>query len=483
LRVAFASRATNLVPGDTNQFTDIFVRDSSSGQTTRVSVDSSGGESDGDSDSPSISSDGRYVAFVSVASNLVPSGSHTVQIYVHDCQTGATEIASVSSLGQPSYGFCQTPRLSGDGRLVTFSSWAMNLVPNDYSSTWDVFVHDRQSGRTSMMSVSSSGAHGNGQSLEPSISADGRFVAFGSDSTNLAPGGGQGHRDIYVHDRVTRTTERVSVDPGGAPGDGYSGDPSISADGRFISFRSFATNLVPGGSNGYIHVYLRDQFTGPTTRCSVSSAGAQGIGDSNASSVSADGRFVAFESTAINLIAGDTNGCEDVFLRDRGPELPSSFCSGDGSGAACPCANSGAVGHGCENSAATGGAMLSAMGASSLSTDTLVLRSSGELPSALSIFLQGGEAVVPVSFGDGLRCIGGTLLRLYTRSAYIGVATAPQSGDASVSARSAVLGDLIPLGASRFYQTYYRDPSATFCPAPNGGSFNVSSALAVVWSP
>ena len=273
------------------------------------------------------------------------------------------------------------------------------------------------------------------------------------------------------------------MSPSGTIGDGYSGNSSISADGRFVAFRSFAANLVAGGSNGYIHTYVRDRFTGTTTRSSVSSTSAQGNGDSNAPSISPDGRFVSFESTATNLIPNDTNAFQDVFVRDRGSDLPLPFCLGDGSSAACPCGNSGAAGHGCENSAATGGAILSAIGQSSLSSDTLVMTSSGELPSALSIFLQGGETVAYASFGDGLRCAGGTLLRLYTKSANGGATTAPQSGDAPVSTRSAVLGDPIALGSSRFYQTYYRDPSATFCPAPQGGSFNVSSALAVVWGP
>jgi hypothetical protein len=265
-------------------------------------------------------------------------------------------------------------------------------------------------------------------------------------------------------------------------GDGYSGNSSVSADGRFVAFRSFATNLVPGGSNGYIHVYVRDRFSATTSRSSVSATGLVGNGDSNSPSISADGRHVAFESTATNFAAGDTNGVQDVFVRDRGPERPLSFCLGDGSSSGCPCGNSGATGHGCENSAATGGAILSASGASNLASDTILLTSSGEPGSALSIFLQGTGSVAAVHFGDGLRCAGGTLVRLYTKHASGGTATAPQVGDASVSSRSAILGDPIPLGASRFYQTYYRDSSATFCPAPGGGSFNVSSALAVVWS-
>ena len=157
------------------------------------------------------------------------------------------------------------------------------------------------------------------------------------------------------------------------------------------------------------------------------------------------------------------------------------FCFGDGSGTACPCVNSGAAGHGCENSAGTGGAMLTVTGAASLSADTVQLTCSGELPTALSIVLQGTSAIAPVNFGDGLRCTGGFLKRLYVKSASGGVVIAPQPGDPSISARSAALGDPIPLGATRNYQVYYRDASPSFCPNPPGSTFNVSGAIAVAW--
>ena len=219
-----------------------------------------------------------------------------------------------------------------------------------------------------------------------------------------------------------------------------------------------------------------------TERVSVDSGGAQGNFYSYSPSISADGRYVAFRSLASNLVPGDTNGWQDVFVRDRGAGWAFTvFCSGDGSGAACPCGNSGGAGNGCENSAGTGGARLTASGVASLSADTAQLTSSGELPTALSIVLQGDAAIAPVNFGDGLRCTGGVLKRLYVKSASGGVVIAPQPGDPSVSARSAALGDPIPLGATRDYQVYYRDASPSFCPNPPGGTFNVSGAIAVAW--
>jgi hypothetical protein len=154
-----------------------------------------------------------------------------------------------------------------------------------------------------------------------------------------------------------------------------------------------------------------------------------------------------------------------------------SFCFGDGTGAACPCANTGSAGHGCNNSAATGGALLMASGVPSLSLDTLEFTSTSELPSALSIVLQGDATIAPVPFGDGLRCAGGSLLRLYSKNASGGIVLAPGPGDPTVSARSAALGDTIPLGATRIYQVYYRDPNLVFCPS----GFNASNAVAVVW--
>lgn len=156
------------------------------------------------------------------------------------------------------------------------------------------------------------------------------------------------------------------------------------------------------------------------------------------------------------------------------------FCFGDGSGAACPCSNTGIVGRGCDNSAATGGARLDASGTTR--PDTLVLLSRFELPSVSSVLLQGSTTLGgTVSFGDGLRCIGGTLLRLYTKSASGGTVIFPNAADLPIGARSAALGDSIPAGASRLYQVYYRDPDATFCPAPAGDAWNASNARSLVW--
>jgi hypothetical protein len=197
-------------------------------------------------------------------------------------------------------------------------------------------------------------------------------------------------------------------------------------------------------------------------------------------------------SVTFNIVAGTTyliqvgsspgsGGGPGSFIISTNAVGATPFCFGDGTAGPCPCNNAGIAGHGCQNSASTGGSVLTATGTSSLSADTLQFTASGELPVALSILLQGNLTISAISFGDGLRCTGGNLKRLYVKSASGGVVTAPVSGDLSVSARSAALGDTIPLGATRNYQFYYRDPNPTFCASPLGSTFNVSNAMAVVW--
>jgi Tol biopolymer transport system component len=182
---------------------------------------------------------------------------------------------------------------------------------------WDVFVHDRVTGQTSRVSVSSSGEQGNGESRFPSLSADGRYVAFESLASNLVPSDTNGTPDVFIHDRVTGQMTRVSVSSSGEEGNGNSSEASVSANGRYVAFHSSASNLVPGDTNGTWDVFVHDRVTGQTSRVSVSSSGEQGNGNSYEANISPDGRYVAFGSAASNLVPGDTNGTPDVFVHDR----------------------------------------------------------------------------------------------------------------------------------------------------------------------
>jgi len=318
--VAFLSDASNLVPSDTNRVGDVFVHDRETGTTTRVSVDSAGNEGDDVSSYPDISADGRYVAFESSASNLVPGDTNGhCDIFVHERQTGVTERVSVDTAGNEGDYESYMPAISADGRYVAFQSGALNLVPGDTNAEMDIFVHDRQTGITERVSVDSGGNEGNGQSDPPAISADGRYVAFGSWASNLVAADTNADMDVFVHDRQTGVTERVSVDSAGNEGGHWSRYPAISADGRYVAFPSSASNLVVGDTNDRDDIFVHDRQTGANERVSVSSAGNEGNAYSDFPAISADGRYVAFESQASNLVPADTNGefCIDVFVHDR----------------------------------------------------------------------------------------------------------------------------------------------------------------------
>jgi len=316
--VAFQSDSSNLVPGDTNLSRDIFVHDRQMGQTTLVSVSSGGLQGNSSSYDPSISPDGRFVAFESYASNLVTGDTNGWRdIFVHDRQTGQTTRVSVDSGGLQGNNASQYSGISYNGRFVSFYSWASNLVPGDTNGFQDAFVHDRQTGQTTRVSVDSGGLQGNGYSGDPSISFDGRFVAVWSNASNLAPGDTNGRQDIFVHNRQTGQTTRVSLDSGGLQGNGDSQYPSISSDGRFVAFESSASNLVPGDTSGWRDIFVHDRQTGQTTRVSVDSGGLPGNQHSGRPSISSDGRFVAFYSAASNFGVGDTNGEFDIFVHDR----------------------------------------------------------------------------------------------------------------------------------------------------------------------
>ena len=324
--VAFQSNATNLVEDDINEKRDIFVHDRHTDEIIIISMDSNGMQGNDRSSNPSISGDGLFVTFESDASNLVADDTNEMaDIFVHDIQTGTTTRVSLDSNGTQANGTSLSPSISADGRFVAFESYASNLVADDSNENADIFVHDRQTGETQRVSVPNNLSLGeDGDSSNPTISADGRYVAFESVASNLVADDTNDETDIFVHDMQTGETRLVSLDSNGTQGNGPSGSPSISADGRYVAFQSFASNLVSGDTKNMYDIFRRDMLEGSTIRVSVHSNGREGNGHSYRPSISADGRYVAFESLANDLVAGDTNGKSDIFFRDTDTQYPST---------------------------------------------------------------------------------------------------------------------------------------------------------------
>ncbi len=313
--VAFVSTATNLVPGDTNGFPDVFVRDRRSGVTTRVSVASNGAQANDESDEPAISQDGRFIAFLSFASNLVANDTNGEgDVFVHDRRTGITTRVNVSSAGEEANGFSGNPAISADGTVIAFFSDATNLVPGDTNGVRDVFVRDQKNNTTTRVSVSSARVQSDGTSQLPALNADGRFVAFESAGTTLVAGDTNGTMDAFVHDRSNATTARVSVSTAGVQGNDESSTVAISGDGLLIAFESIATNLVAGDTGTVRDIFVRDRSNNTTTRASVTATGTQSDDDSFIPSLSLDGRYISFHSFGTNYVPNDTNGTLDVFV-------------------------------------------------------------------------------------------------------------------------------------------------------------------------
>jgi archaellum component FlaF (FlaF/FlaG flagellin family) len=342
--VAFVSAAPDLIPGDTNGAYDIFVRDLVSQTTTRVSVADAGVQGTGGSQTPVISANGRYVAFNSYASNLVPNDTNNANdVFVHDLVMHTTRRVSVDSSGsQMSLGAGGTyfgslnfrPAISSDGRYVAFDAKTL-IGPNplgNYSTRGMIYVRDTVALTTTTVSIASDGSSANNKSYQPAISGNGKFVAFVSSASNLVLGDTNTIDDVFLRDVANGSTKRVSADANGvqALGGLDSSSPSVSNDGRYVAFTSDATNLVPGDTSLAYDVFRKDMSSGSIERVSVSSAGMEGNDNSGdwtsdeGASISSDGNIVAFASDASNLVSNDTNydpdmygySQPDVFLRN-----------------------------------------------------------------------------------------------------------------------------------------------------------------------
>jgi Tol biopolymer transport system component len=306
--VAFSSSAENL-PGGTGT-EDVFLRDLQKGTIALVSKTSTGDELDGDSDNPSVSSGGRFVAFSSSA-DVLPGEDTVGNVYIRDRRARTTELVSKTSAGVPANGDSDAPSVSGDGSRVSFQSSANNLPgPDDLKR---IFVHNLGTGTTRLVSKTSSGGFldSGAAGSAGSMSGDGRYVAFESDASNLP--GGTATTDVYLHDITTGTTRLMSRTTAGVPGDADSDTPSVSSNGRSVAFESDADNL--GGVAGFVDVFLRDSQSGDTRLISRATSGAKGHEDSFYASVSADGRFVAFTSRSDNFSTIDDNDVSNCFVR------------------------------------------------------------------------------------------------------------------------------------------------------------------------
>jgi uncharacterized repeat protein (TIGR01451 family) len=319
-----------------NNFADIFHHDLVTGRTIRVSVDSNGGEANAHSRLPAISGNGRFVAFASSATNLVPGDTNQAgDVFVHDRLTGATVRASVAPDGSDAAGESFHPDLDADGHLVAFDSFAGNLVPGDDDSTLDVFVRNLTTGTTEPVSMQPAAASGVlVRGGDATISSDGRFVGFSTREPALVPGDANGFvEDVVVFDRTTHAYEIVSRADGaaGAQGDDDSSNPFLSADGRFVSFTSRASNLVAGDTNFRDDAFVRDRLNRTTARISVGSNGEEGDLDSLAGPLDADGQVASFWSDSSTLVpeSGQSFFAYDVFVRDARPAADLSVALGD----------------------------------------------------------------------------------------------------------------------------------------------------------
>lgn len=320
--VAFMSSASNLVPADSNGAIDLFVRDRQTGSITRESVNSAGVQSAGcnaASGTPSITPDGRYVVFSCSASDLVATDTNgNTDVFIRDRAIGATTLVSFRSTNSNSCnGTSTNPTVTDDGRWVSYLSSCTNATVSDTNgATTDLFARDTISAVNYIVSVDSSGAQLASATTSGSVAGGGGYFVFASAGA-FAAGDTNGASDIYLRDFVGMTTARVSLSSGGGdPTGGASTTPLLSADAHFVVFASTATNIVVGDTNGVQDIFLRDILGGTNSRVSVDSSGVQGGALSQYPSVSADGRYVAFQSSATNLVGTDTNGLDDVFVRD-----------------------------------------------------------------------------------------------------------------------------------------------------------------------
>lgn len=315
--VAFRSDATQLVPGDTNGRTDIFVKDRETGAIERVSLSTGGDEPDDNCYDPAISENGRFVSFSSHATNLVAGDTNAQpDIFLYDRDTDTLERVSVNSAGVEADAGCHLSAVSEDGRYVCFQTDATNLVAGDTNGARDVFVRDRQAGETLRVSTDAGGSQtlAGSYSSNGQVAGDGPWVFFSSTASNLVVGDTNGAEDLFAKNLETGAIERISIAADGTQANGDSNRFSVSSDGLTVAFECYGSNLIPGDTNGQPDIFLKDRHTGILRRVSVRGDGSQSNQGSNDPVISADGSTVAFSSHANDLVPVDANGKRDIFV-------------------------------------------------------------------------------------------------------------------------------------------------------------------------
>jgi Tol biopolymer transport system component len=315
--VAFVSLASNLVANDDNGVEDVFIYDRETEVVSRVSVSSGGEEGNERSLQVALSRYGRFVAFVSLADDLVEGDrNERSDVFVHDRQLGTTERVSVGQGQVEANGTSKYPAISADGRVVAYQSKADNLVSGDNNMMYDIFLYDRSAGMVTLISRALDGGVANMESQRPSLSMDGRYVAFESWANDLVAQDQNDYSDVFVFDRSSGVMEIVSVTSDGMQTNNVSGAPVISGDGRYVAFASLADNLSPDDNNAQFDVYLRERSQKRTSLISIGIDDQAGNGTSINATLAASGRYIVFDSLATNLVADDTNAFLDVFIFD-----------------------------------------------------------------------------------------------------------------------------------------------------------------------
>lgn len=457
--VAFNSFSP-MVLGDTGA-TDVFVRDLQSATTIRASVTYTGGQANDSSYPGKISANGQVVAFLSLATNLIPNdlnGGHFTfgrDIFVRDFATGTTELVNVSSAGVQGNMSADDFDLSFDGRYVVFRGGADNLVANDTNDRNDIFLRDRLLGQTIRLSVDNNGKEANDNCYHPSISADGRFVAFGSSADNLVQDDTNGWEDVFVFDCQTSVLERVSLNDAGIQGNDGSGSPSISDDGRRVCFRTKSTNLVLGDSDIRVNVFVRDRWAGTTRKVDRSPAGAHADNFSSSAEISGDGSSITYSSLASNILPSAANAWTDVFVVRHEELSPASYCTST--------TNS----QGCTPSMSWTGAPSASAGSG------FVLSASQLLPSRPALFVYGVAGPAALPLGGGTQCVKAPLFRTPMQmSANAGVCGGAISLDFNAFIATGSHPLLVP-GRSVWSQCWSRDPQASSTQSLSDGVFFV----------